>query len=369
VTLATTGPLDGLRVLEIAGAGPVPHAAMILADLGASVLRVGKPAAPGGGGEGTHVLRGRQSLDLDLKVPDDRAGFLELVRRADVLLEGFRPGVMERLDLGPQVCQEVNQRLIYARMTGWGQDGPLAMKAGHDINYLAISGVLDAIGPEERPVPPLSLVGDYGGGSMQLIVGILAALYGRNRSGEGDVLDVAMLDGICVLAQSVLGLRARGAWTDGREANMLDGGAPYYRTYPCRDGLFVAVGAIEPQFWRSFVDGLGLNPDDLPSPNDTSAWPHLSTVIGAVLRTRPRNDWINHYADRDACVTPVLTFEEAVEHPQVASRASLFRGPAGIEATADAPRFSRRPPGKRARTIGPSVQLDDAIEARARWPE
>jgi alpha-methylacyl-CoA racemase len=166
------------------------------------------------------------------------------VRRADVLLEGFRPGVMERLDLGPQVCQEINQRLIYARMTGWGQDGPLATQAGHDINHLAISGVLDAIGTEERPVPPLSLVGDYRGGSMQLIVGILAALYERNRSGEGEVLDVAMLDGICVLAQSVLGLRARGLWTDGRESNMLDGGAPYYRTYPCRDGLFVAVGPL-----------------------------------------------------------------------------------------------------------------------------
>nr|GLK33176.1 alpha-methylacyl-CoA racemase [Rhodococcus wratislaviensis] len=347
----------------MAGAGPVPHAAMVLADLGASVLRVSRPASSGGAQEGTHVLRGRRSLELDLKATDDRADFLDVVRHADVLLEGFRPGVMERLDLGPDVCREINQRLIYARMTGWGQDGPLAMKAGHDINYLAVSGVLDTIGPEEQPIPPLSLVGDYGGGSMQLIVGILAALYDRNDSGEGQVLDVSMLDGICVLAQSVLGLRARGLWTDGRAGNMLDGGAPYYRTYRCSDGRFVAVGAIEPQFWRSFVDGLGLNPDDLPSPDDTSAWPHLSTVIDAVLRTRSRDAWIDHFADRDACVTPVLTFEEAVESPQVVARISLFRGTAGVEATADAPRFSRRPPGRRYGTSDSPVRLDDAIEA------
>ncbi|MGF7236757.1 MAG: CaiB/BaiF CoA transferase family protein, partial [Frankia sp.] len=269
------GPLAGLRVLELAGLGPGPHAAMMLADLGADVVRVQRPG--GRSALENTMLRGRRIVTLDLKAEADRETLLGLVEKADVLLEGFRPGVTERLGIGPADCEQRNRRLIYARITGWGQDGPLAQRAGHDINYISITGALNAIGrPDERPVPPLNLVGDFGGGSMFVLVGILAALFERERSGAGQVVDAAMVDGASVLLQMIWSLLEAGLWRDERGVNLLDGGAPYYDTYRCADDRFVAVGAIEPQFYASLLAGLGLSGESLPAQDDRDGWPTLT---------------------------------------------------------------------------------------------
>lgn len=319
---------------------------MMLADLGADVVRVNRPT-PGGLQLGSPrkdpVLRGRRHVVADLKNADDRERVLRLVEAADVLIEGYRPGVAERLGVGPGECLERNPRLVYARMTGWGQDGPLAQRAGHDINYISLTGVLHAIGRRgDRPVPPLNLVGDYGGGSMLLVIGVLAALWHAQRSGQGQVVDAAMVDGVSVLTQLIWGLWAQQQWVDQREANLLDGAAPFYDTYTCADGRDVAVGAIEPQFYAALLDGLGLANADLPAQHDRERWPELKARLAEVFATRTRDEWVEHFAGTDACVTPVLSFAEVVDHPHIAARGTVIERNGVIQA-APAPRFSRTP--------------------------
>jgi alpha-methylacyl-CoA racemase len=341
------GPLTGLRVVEMAGLGPVPHAAMQLADMGADVVRVARPgprAMAELAGATDHVLRGRTSVAADLKSGGDRDDVLALAAAADVLIEGFRPGVMERLGLGPDVCAARNARLVYARMTGWGRQGPLAAAAGHDLNYLALTGLLHAIGPDGAPPPPpLTLVGDYGGGSMFLVTGILAALWERERSGRGQVVDVAMVDGIGVLAQKIWAMRGAGTWREERHANLLDGGAPFYDTYACADGRYVAVAAIERPFFAELLKGLGLgSPSGFGDQYDRSAWPRLREAIGGAIATRTRDEWARVFDGTDACVAPVLTFTEALSHPHAVARRA-FVAIDGLDQPAPAPRFNRTP--------------------------
>ena len=342
------GPLGGLRVIELAGIGPGPHAAMLLADLGADVVRVERPAgglqlAPR---ESDQMLRSRRSVTLDLKDPSDRETVLRLVERADVLVEGLRAGVTERLGVGPADCHARNPRLVYARMTGWGQHGPLANRAGHDINYLALTGVLHAVGNAGgKPVPPLNLVGDFGGGSMFLVVGVLAALWERERSGIGQVIDAAMLDGVSVLAQMFWSLRACGLWSDERGRNLLDSGAPFYDTYACSDGRYVAVGALEPQFYAALLKGLGLTEQDLPGQLDPAGWPVLRRRFTEVFASRSRDEWVAVFEETDACVAPVLSFAEVSSHPHIAARGTVIDLD-GVPQAAPAPRFSRTSPGR-----------------------
>ncbi|MGD0924360.1 MAG: CaiB/BaiF CoA-transferase family protein [Streptosporangiaceae bacterium] len=337
------GPLTGLRVVELAGLGPVPHAAMVLGDLGADVVRVERPTAfdPAGGGS-DYMLRSRRSVAADLKTGDGRELVLRLVAKADVLLEGYRPGVAERLGLGPQDCQAVNPALVYGRMTGWGQDGPMAARAGHDINYISLTGTLHAIGAGDRPAVPLNLLGDFGGGSMFLVAGVLAALWERQRSGAGQVVDTAMVDGTTVLAQMVWAFRGAGVWTDERSANLLDGGAPFYDTYTCADGRWIAVGALEPQFYAQFLAGLGIAGEDLPEQMDPSGWPRLRARFTEVIVSRTRDEWTEIFAGTDACVTPVLSFGEAAAAPHLTGRGTVITLD-GIPQAAPAPRFSRTP--------------------------
>ncbi|MEO3787231.1 CaiB/BaiF CoA-transferase family protein [Actinocorallia sp. B10E7] len=345
--MIVTGPLTGLRVVELAGIGPGPHAAMILADLGADVVRVERPQGTLDLTEGgpDHLLRGRRSVAADLKTPEGRDLVLRLAAKADVLMEGLRPGVAERLGVGPEDCRRHNPRLVYGRMTGWGQDGPMARRAGHDINYISLTGALHAIGRSgERPVPPLNLVGDFGGGSMFLLTGILAALWERERSGQGQVVDAAMVDGTSVLLQMMWTMLGQGTWSSERGTNLLDGGAPFYDTYTCQDGRHVAVGAIEPQFYRALLVGLGLDATDLPDQNDRSGWPVLRERIAAAFFTRPRDHWTKVFADTAACVTPVLAPEEVPEHPHLTARNTLIHLD-GLWQAAPAPRFSRTAPG------------------------
>jgi alpha-methylacyl-CoA racemase len=337
------GPLQGLRVVELAGIGPGPHAAMILGDLGADVVRIERPARKGGvpGGSRDSMLRNRRSVAADLKSDEGRELVLRLIAKADVLTEGYRPGVTERLGLGPDNCAKVNERLIYARMTGWGQTGPRSQQAGHDINYISLNGLLHAVGRKgERPVPPLNLAGDFGGGSMFLIVGILAALWERQTSGKGQVVDAAMIDGSSVLMQMMWGFRAMGMWSDERGTNMLDTGAPYYDTYTCSDGRHVAVGAIEPQFYALLLQGLGLDTADLPAQNDVARWPELRAAFTEAFAAQDRDHWAKVYDGTDACVTPVLSFAEVETEPHITERNTFFRDGDNLE-PAPAPRFSR----------------------------
>ncbi|WP_207386807.1 CaiB/BaiF CoA-transferase family protein [Frankia sp. Cppng1_Ct_nod] len=362
------GPLAGLRVVELAGLGPGPHAAMLLADLGADVARVERPVGGlqiGQTGAPDHLLRGRRSVAADLKDPAARETVLRLVERADVLIEGYRPGVAERLGIGPDECRARNPRLVYARMTGWGQDGPLAQRAGHDINYISITGVLHAIGRADGgPVPPLNLVGDFGGGSVFCVMGILAALWERERSGCGQVIDAAMVDGASVLAQMMWALRAMGAWSDERATNLLDGGAPFYDTYLCADGRHVAVGALEPQFYAALLVGLGLaDSDDLPDQNDRVGWPRLRARFTQVFASRTRDEWAAVFDGTDACVTPVLTFAEALTHPQLRARGT-FVSVDGVVQPGPAPRFSRTRP---RRPSAPPTAGADTADVLADW--
>jgi alpha-methylacyl-CoA racemase len=334
------GPLTGLRVVELAGIGPGPHAAMILGDLGADVVRIDRPGASGA----DPMLRNRRFVVADLKSEQGRELVLKLVAKADVLIEGYRPGVTERLGLGPDDCAKVNERLVYARMTGWGQTGPRSQQAGHDINYISLNGVLHSIGRvNERPVPPLNLVGDFGGGSMFLLLGILSALWERQSSGKGQVVDAAMVDGSSVLVQMMWGMREMGMWADERGTNMLDGGAPYYDTYECADGRYVSVGAIESQFYAAMLDGLGLDPADLPAQNDRSRWPELRARFTEVFAGKDRDHWAKVFADSDACVTPVLAFGEVESEPHITERNTFYRVGNGLQPL-PAPRFSRSAP-------------------------
>ncbi len=341
-----SGPLTGLRVVELGGIGPGPHAAMILADLGAEVVRVDRPVTEEAARAGARdqLLRNRYSVVADLKKPADRDRVIGLIERCDVLVEGFRPGVTERLGLGPQPMTERNPGLVYARMTGWGQDGPFRDRVGHDLNYIATTGALAAVARSgQPPTVPLNLVGDYGGGSMLLLVGILSALWERERSGRGQVIDAAMVDGATLLMQAFWSLRGRGEWATGPAANVVDGGAPFYEVYRCQDGKDVTVGALEAPFYAALLQGLGVDPRSLPDQYDRSAWPATKERFGAIFASRPRAHWLEVFADRDACVEPVLDLEEAAQHPHLRARGSLIEV-AGITQSAPAPRFSRTAP-------------------------
>ncbi|MGC4936073.1 CaiB/BaiF CoA transferase family protein [Gordonia sp. DT30] len=357
---ATNGPLNRLRVVEFAGIGPGPHAAMMLADLGADVIRVQRPGTlPPEGRNADALLRGRRVVEANLKDPTDRDTVRRLIGKADVVLEGFRPGVMERLGFGPDDVAELNPGLVYGRMTGWGQDGPRADRAGHDINYISLTGILHAIGRRgERPVPPLNLAGDFGGGSMFLIMGVLAALFERQFSGRGQVVDAAMVDGASVLGQMMWAFRGTGLWSDERGVNLLDTGAPYYEVYETSDGRYMAVGAIEPQFYAELIKGLGLTETDLPEQNDMANWPRLKQVFTDTFATRTRDEWAEIFEGTDACTSPVLTFAEAPADPHMAARSNLVEIDGVMQAQV-APRFSRTTPPTPA---GPARQATDPAD-------
>ncbi|WP_302621624.1 CaiB/BaiF CoA transferase family protein [Mycobacterium malmoense] len=336
------GPLSGVRVIEMDGIGPGPVAAMMLADLGADVVRIRRPS--GGSLEFSHrelLYRGKRLISMDVK--KDPAALLDLIARADVLIDPFRPGTAERLGVGPSDCSSVNPRLIYARITGWGQDGPLATSAGHDINYLAHCGVLNAIGYRDQPpVPPLNMVADYGGGTMFLVAGICAALYERERSGQGQVIDAAMVDGVCLLAQAFWAMRSVGQLPDERQSSLLDGGTPFYRTYETADHKYVAVGPIEPQFYQRLVEGLGLSMAELPDQWDVDSYGHMHRVFAERFASKTRAEWMAVFTGTDACVAPVLTWTEAIHDEHLRARETLIHAN-GFEQAAPAPRFSRTP--------------------------
>ncbi|MCW5844780.1 MAG: CoA transferase [Caldilinea sp.] len=342
------GPLHGLKVIEFAGIGPGPFAAMLFADMGAEVVRierksaVRRPLSLLNLGPLDVTSRGRRAVGLDIKRPEGRDAALRLIDRADALIEGFRPGVMERLGLGPDPCLARNAKLVYGRMTGWGQDGPLAHTAGHDITYIALSGALHAIGTPEQPLPPLNLVGDFGGGAMMLAWGMMAALWEAQRSGQGQVVDAAMVDGAAYLMAMLYGVKAAGLWSQQRGANLLDGGAFFYGTYACSDGKFVAVGPIEPQFYAEFLARLGSEDPDLASHYDPSAWPQQRAKLAAILLTKPRDEWCALFEGTDACVAPVLDMDEAPDHPHNRARAT-FTTVDDVIQPAPAPRLSRTP--------------------------
>jgi alpha-methylacyl-CoA racemase len=357
------GPLAGIRVIEIASLAPAPFCCMMLADLGADVLRVDRAerSGPQAAAPADPLVRGRRSVGINLK---DQAGIdllLRLADDADVLVEGFRPGVAERLGFGPQACAARNPRLVFGRMTGWGQDGPLASAAGHDIDYIAISGALGLVGRAgQRPVPPVNLIGDFGGGGMLLALGILAALVERGASGRGQVVDAAMVDGSALLTALLYGLRAGGMWQEARGTNLLDGGAPFYDTYECAGGGYVAVGALEPQFYAALLDGLGLAGEDLPAQHDRAGWPLLRERFAAVFADRTRDEWAEAFAGTDACVAPVLGLDEAAGHPHAAAR-DAFVEVGGLTQPAPAPRFSRSAAGLPAAPPAPGADTDAVL--------
>ncbi|MCP1626322.1 CaiB/BaiF CoA transferase family protein [Pseudomonas nitroreducens] len=343
------GVLSGIRVLEFEAIGPAPFATMLLADMGADVVRIDRPVAHGDLGpkmDGPKVEitgRGRRSVTLDLKRPESAAVALELIERADVLIEGFRPGTLERLGLGPEQAFARNPGLVYGRMTGWGQHGPLAQRAGHDINYIALSGVLSGIGPVAgRPLPPLNLVGDYGGGGMLLAMGVLAALVNVQRGGAGQVVDAAMAEGAAQLGSVFWGLLASGNWREERGSNLLDGGAPWYDTYRTLDGSYMAIGPVESRFYAELLDKLGLAGESLPPQHDRHGWPRLREAFIRAFLQRTRDEWCEIFADSDACVAPVLGFAEAARHPHARARGS-FMEIAGVVQPAPAPRFLGTP--------------------------
>jgi alpha-methylacyl-CoA racemase len=368
-----SGPLTGLTVVEIAGIGPAPFAGMVLADLGATVVRVDRigasslplPISP------RHDLlgRGKRSIGVDLKQPRGAALVRTLAARAGVLIEGFRPGVAERLGIGPDDCHAVNPKLVYGRMTGWGQDGPLAPTAGHDLTYLARTGILHAIGPADAPVPPINLLGDYGGGGMLLAAGVLAALWHAERTGTGQVVDAAIVDGAALLATQMFGMLHSGAWQDRRAANLLDGGAPFYGVYETADGKFLAVGPLERRFYAQFAERLGLDPHTTPAQLDAASWPRLRALIGARVATRTRDEWVALFEGSDACVAPVLTLAEAPTDPHNQARGAFVEVD-GVTQPAPAPRFTGTPastpvlppphPGEHTRELLAEYEIEDA---------
>ncbi len=363
-----TGPLEGLRVIEIAGIGPGPFCAMLLADLGAEVLRIdrprqvplGTPVAP----EFDITRRNRRSVAIDLAHADGAGVVLRLVDQADALIEGFRPGVAERLGIGPEACHERNPRLVYGRMTGWGQDGPLAGAAGHDANYIALTGALHAIGHADGPpVPPLNLIGDYGGGALYLAFGVMAAVFEAGRSGRGQVVDAAMVDGAASLMTPVYGRYAAELWHDERGRNVLDGGAHFYGVYETRDAKHVAIAAIEPKFYAELLERIGLAGDDLPEQWDEAAWPDLRARFEAVFKQRTRDEWQELLEGTDACFAPVLSLSETASHPHMAERGT-FVDFGGIVQPAPAPRFSRTAPDMR---LPPATPGEHTIEALGDW--
>ncbi|RII12265.1 E-cinnamoyl-CoA:R-phenyllactate CoA transferase [Streptomyces sp. YIM 130001] len=359
------GPLSGVKVVELAGIGPGPFAAMLLADLGADVVRVDRPGGSGLAIDPDYDVsnRNKRSVLVDLKSPEGVAVVLDLAERADILIEGNRPGVAERLGVGPEACRERNPRLVYGRMTGWGQEGPLADRAGHDIGYIAVTGTLGMIGkPDEAPAVPANLVGDYAGGSMYLVVGVLAALQHARTHGEGQVVDAAIVDGASHLAAMIHGMMAAGGWQDRRGANLLDGGCPFYGNYETADGGYMAVGALERQFYDEFVALLGIE-DEAPGRKDFARWDELRTAIADRFRTRTRDEWTAVFAGSDACVAPVLSLREAPHHPHLAARGTFVEH-SGITQPAPAPRFSVTPGAIRS---GPAQPGAHTAEIAADW--
>ncbi|MFN0185012.1 MAG: CaiB/BaiF CoA transferase family protein [Aquabacterium sp.] len=359
------GPLNGLRVIELAGIGPGPFACMLLGDLGADVVRIDRTEASGLGVPVDTRFeitgRNRRSIALDLKQPAGVDAALKLIATADILIEGWRPGVAERLGLGPQDCQALNPRLIYGRMTGFGQDGPLAQAAGHDINYIALTGALHAIGGAGKPVPPLNLVGDYGGGALYLACGVLAALHERSRSGLGQVVDAAMVDGAASLMTIFNGLQGAGRWdVTQRAANLLDGGAPFYDTYETADGRWVSIGALEPKFFAELVQRVGLNQRFIKAQYDRREWPALREAMTAAFKSRTRDDWCALLEGTDVCFAPVLTLDEAKEHRAAVARSAVVTLN-GVRQPAPAPRFSRSGHAPLRSPVAAGSQTDELL--------
>ncbi len=361
------GPLAGLKVIEMQGLGPCPLAGQFLADLGAEVTLITRKS---GRADPTDITnRGKRSVALNLKAPDGVEAALRLVERADILIEGFRPGVMERMGLGPDACAARNPRLIFGRMTGWGQDGPLSQTAGHDINYLGITGILHAIGKKDQPpIPPLNIGADYAGGTMFLLLGILSALFERQGSGKGQVVDAAMVDGAPALMSLVHSFAARGLWSNDRESNLLDGGAPFYRTYETSDGHYMSVGPLEPQFFAELVAGAGLPEDHRASQMNSADWPARHDAYAAVFATKTRDEWTAVFAETDACVTPVLTWAEAPLHPHNRAR-GVFVEVGGVTQAAPAPRFDRTPAATPAPPRAPGADTDAVMAELGFSPE
>ena len=358
------GPLSGVRIVEFEGIGPGPFCGMLLSDLGADVIRIDGPRSRSGGGARDVTGRGRRSISLDLKNPDDLETCLKLIGKADALIEGYRPGVMERLGLGPEVVHARNPRLVYGRMTGWGQFGPLAHAAGHDLNYIALTGALWATGRDgQPPAPPLNLIGDYGGGALYLAFGLLAGVIHARATGEGQVVDVAMTDGAASLTSMFWGMRAAGVWRDRRDGNLLDGGAHFYDCYETADGRWVSIGSIEPQFYALLLQKAGIEDPDFQNQMDPRGWPALSEKIAAVFKSRTRDDWCALMEGTDVCFAPVLDWTEAAAHPHNVAR-ETFVEVEGVMQPAPAPRFSRTPGAIRSVAPRPG-QHADAI--RAEW--
>jgi len=359
------GPLHGVKVLEIEAIGPVPWAGMMLSDMGADVIRIDRPLSIDMGVERETRFkfseRGRRSVIADLKTEQGQKAILGLVSKSDILLEGMRPGVMERLGLGPSSCLAKNPALIYGRMTGWGQTGPLAQTVGHDINYIAMSGVLNSIGTSSAPVPPLNLVGDFGAGGMLLGFGVMAALLEARQSGMGQVVDAAMVDGSLSLMAATLGRYAAGEWKDERQSNLLDGGAHFYSTYATLDGLFIAVGAIEPRFYQALLKGLELTNSELPAQQDRKNWPAMREKFASIFLTRTRDQWCKIFDGTEACVSPILSLDELQAHPHHMERAS-FVDVQGQMQPAPSPRFSRT----QSKIAGPPVARGEGGSAALR---
>jgi alpha-methylacyl-CoA racemase len=358
------GPLSGIRIIELAGIGPGPLASMVLGDLGADVVRIDRINA-------SFVLdvapkyavhtRNRRSIAIDLRRPEAAEVMLRLVATADGFIDPFRPGVVERLGIGPEPCLKRNPKLVYGRITGWGQEGPLADKAGHDINYIALAGVLGAIGRKgEAPLPPLNLVADYGGGGMLLAVGMLAGLIESMKSGRGQVVDAAMIDGAALLLGMITGLRGAGLWSEARGTNLLDSGAPFYEVYETSDGKHVAVGAIEPQFYANLIDKLGLAGEALPAQMDRASWPNMKARFAQIFETKTRDAWCAIMNEADTCVAPVLSIDEASVHPHARARAAFVDVDGAIQ-PAPAPRFSRTPSVKPAVAVKPGAHTDELL--------
>lgn len=369
MTQVASGPLAGLKIVEFAGLGPAPMCAMLLADLGATVLRIERTQEVELGVKRPLrfdlLQRGREPLALDLKDPAGRAAALEIVSDADALIEGFRPGVMERLGLGPDACWDRNPRLVYGRMTGWGQDGPLAQAAGHDINYIALTGSLHAIGRHgQPPTPPLNLVGDFGGGSLYLAFGLMAALFEARTSGRGQVVDAAIVDGALSLMTMHYGTLAAGLWNAERGANFVDSGAPFYDVYACADGLWVSVAAVEHRFFRELLRRMDIDESAIPDRMDRNCWPGLQKLLAERFRTRTRAQWCALLEGTDSCFAPVLAMPEVGAHPHMAARAAVVEVD-GVQQPAPAPRFSRTPAGQpRAPRV---ANRDDAMQTLRAW--
>lgn len=365
------GPLNGTTVVEIEGMGPVPFAAMLLADMGAEVIRVERPRTSSGTPEELRLRdtfgRGRKSVRLDLKGPLGREAVLDLAARADVLIEGFRPGVMERLGLGPEILHATHPALVYARLSGWGQSGDLAQSAGHDINYIALAGALDPLGgPGADPVQPLAMVGDFGGGAMTLTMGILAALLESRGTGQGQVVDASCVDGASLLMSVVHHMRSAGQWRDERGSNLFDGGAPYYGVYRTSDDRHVAIGAIEPKFYSALLPVLGLDHETMRPQNDRDAWPERRRRIADVFATRTRDEWVRAFDGVEACFSPVLSPAEAVDHP-VHGRPEAFINVDGFPEPAPTPQFSRTPSAPRPRPL-PGHDTEEVLRGLD-WPQ